>query len=42
MTDKKLYTEFKNFNIKVISPKISIERFFQPNNEEEIVKELIE
>ncbi len=40
--DKKLYTEFKNFNIKVISPKISIERFFQPNNEEEIVKELIE
>ena len=40
--NEKLYTEFKNFKIKVISPKISIERFFQPNNEEIIIKELIE
>ena len=30
------------FKIKVISPKIPIERFFQPNNEEMIIKELIE
>ena len=39
---EKLYTEFKNFKIKLISPKISIERFFQPNNEEAIIEELIE
>ena len=40
--EEKLYTEFKDFKIKVISPKISIERFFQPNNESIIIKELIE
>ena len=40
--DEKLYKEFKGFNIKVISPKISIERFFQSNNEKDIIKELIE
>jgi len=39
---EKLYTEFKDFKIKLISPKISIERFFQPNNEEAIIEELIE
>ena len=39
---EKLYTEFKDFKIKLISPKISIERFFQPNNEEVIIEELIE
>ena len=27
--DEKLYTEFKNFKIKIVSPKISINRFFQ-------------
>ena len=40
--EEKLYTEFKDFKIKVISPKISIERFFQPNNERIIIEELIE
>ena len=40
--NEKLYTEFKDFKIKVISPKISIERFFQPNNEGIIIEELIE
>ena len=40
--NEKLYTEFKDFKIKLISPKISIERFFQPNNEEVIIEELIE
>ncbi len=36
------YKELNDFNLKVISPKISIERFFEPNNEEIIIKELIE
>ncbi len=40
--DKKLYTELKDFKIKIISPKISINRFFQPDNEGMIIKELIE
>jgi len=40
--DKRLYTEFSGLKIKVISPKISIERFFQPNNERIIIEELIE
>ena len=40
--DDKLYSQLKDFKIKVISPKIPIERFFQPNNEEIIIKELIE
>ena len=39
---KKFYKEFGIFNIKVISPKISIERFFQANNEKYIIEELIE
>jgi len=40
--NEKLYTQFKDFKIKVISPKISIERFFQNNNERIIIEELIE
>ena len=40
--DDKLYSQLKDFKIKVISPKIPIERFFQANNEEMIIKELIE
>ena len=40
--DEKLYTQFKDLKIKVISPKISIERFFQSNNEGIIINELIE
>ena len=40
--DYKFYTEFKDFRIKVISPKISIERFFQSNNEEIIIEEIVE
>ena len=40
--DEKLYTELKDFKIKIISPKISIDRFFQPDNEAIIIKELIE
>ena len=40
--NEKYYTKFKDFKIKVISPKISIERFFQPNNERIIIEELIE
>ncbi len=39
---EKLYTQFNDYNIKIISPKISIERFFKSNNEEIIIKELIE
>ena len=39
--DEKLNTELKNFNIKIISPKISIESFFQNNNEKDIIEELI-
>ena len=42
INDEKLYTEFKDFKIKIISPKISINRFFQTNNERIIIKELIE
>ena len=40
--DEKLYAQLKDFKIKVISPKISIERFFQNNNERIIIEELIE
>ena len=40
--DNKLYAQFKEFSIKIISPKITIERFFQLNNEREIIEELIE
>jgi len=39
--DEKLYTEFKDFKIKIISPKISINRFFQSDNEGIIIEELI-
>ncbi len=39
--DEKLYTELKDFKIKVISPKISINRFFQHDNEGIIIEELI-
>ena len=37
-----LYREFEDFKIKIISPKISIERFFKSNNENIIIDELIE
>ena len=40
--DKESYVELKNLNIKIISPKISIERFFEYNNEHIIIDELIE
>ncbi len=40
--DEKLYTELKDFKIKIVSPKISINRFFQPDNEDLIIKELLE
>jgi len=40
--NEEFYTEFNGFKIKVISPKISIERFFKANNEKIIIEELIE
>ena len=40
--DEKLYNEFKNFKIKIISPKIKISRFFEYDNEKLIIEELIE
>ena len=40
--DEKFYSEFKDFKIKIISPKISIEKFFEYNNENIIIKELVE
>ena len=40
--DEKFYSEFKDFKIKIISPKISIDRFFETNNEGIIIEELIE
>ena len=40
--DEKFYTEFKNLKIKIISPKIKISRFFEYDNEKDIIKELIE
>ena len=40
--DDKLYTELKGFKIKIISPKISIDRFFTVDNEAIIIEELIE
>ena len=36
------YKAFEDFKIKIISPKISIDRFFEPNNEHIIIDELIE
>ena len=40
--DEKFYSEFKDFKIKIISPKISIEKFFEYNNENIIIEELVE
>ncbi len=40
--DEKFYSEFKNLKIKIISPKISIDRFFESNNENTIINELVE
>ena len=40
--DNDLYSDIEDFKIKIISPKISIDRFFEANNEEIIIKELIE
>ena len=40
--DEKFYSEFKDFKIKIISPKISIDSFFEVNNEGIIIEELIE
>ena len=40
--DNDLYSDIDDFKIKIISPKISIDRFFEANNEEIIIKELIE
>ena len=37
-----LYREFEDLKIKIISPKISIDRFFESNNEHIIIDELIE
>ena len=40
--NEEFYNDFNGFKIKVISPKISIERFFKSNNEKIIIEELIE
>ena len=40
--DERFYDEFQDFKIKIISPKISIDRFFEYNNEGIIIEELIE
>jgi len=40
--DEKFYSEFEDLKIKIISPKISIDRFFEYNNESIIIKELVE
>ena len=40
--DEKFYTKFENLKIKIISPRIKIDRFFQSDNEKSIIKELIE
>ncbi len=39
--DGKLFTNLENFNVKIISPKISIDKFFQDNNENDIINELV-
>jgi len=41
-SDEKFYKKLENFNIKIISPRISIDRFFEQNNEKIIIDELIE
>ena len=38
----KLNTKINDFKIKLVSPKISIKKFFEPNNELTLIKELIE
>ena len=40
--NEKYYKKFEDFKIKLISPKISIDRFFQADNEKIIIDELIE
>jgi len=40
--NKKYYSDFKNFKIKVVSPKISIDRFFDNSNKYNIIEELID
>ena len=40
--DYKLNTEIKDFKIKIISPKISISKIFESNNEAILINELIE
>ena len=39
--NKKFFNDLENLSLKIISPKISIDRFFQENNEIDIIKELI-
>ena len=41
INNNKFHNEFNDFKIKIISPKISINRFFQPDNEGIIIEELI-
>jgi len=41
-SDEKFYKKLENFNIKIISPRISIDRFFEQNNEKIIINELVE
>ena len=41
-SDEKFYKKLENFNIKIISPRISIDRFFEQNNERIIIDELVE
>ncbi|MDC0216327.1 apolipoprotein N-acyltransferase [Candidatus Pelagibacter sp.] len=40
--DNFLFNRFESFSLKIISPKISIDRFFQNDNQEIIIDELIE
>ena len=40
--DEKFYSKFQDFKIKIISPQISIDRFFEYNNEGIIIEELVE
>ena len=40
--DEQFISKLENFKIKIVSPTISINRFFEPNNEEVLIKELIQ
>ena len=40
--DQIFYKNFKDFKVKIISPRITIDRFFKQNNEQIIINELIE